>query len=458
MEDFFTKDVRYVVTDKPEDSWPKNPTAPPEKASTSAASGSDIKKGEHQAQLSPDKTKNSNHPVLPVNQSLAHPTGSASTACQQVMSSVGTKGTTDVLELAVRRSVKVISVQYLLAYLLNHVEFPDRQLTSAAAAVGLSRVNRSNSHNSRNVYMMSRDHEATDPGSKMKSVKAIPLDSPFIKIESLDERQRPSFKTFKVWPDINFSTTNTGCPFKPTGGVGNTANTTRGNGMGTTATGLTGGNNNHQQQRVTPTPTGRSNLTPLQALMMQHQHQQKSSKQQLTTGNNTSGVLAGANGILTMTTGVKKKVMSYCEVCSTEYDHLPDHLKTPKHESYARDDDNFQILQSVIRSLPKISDLETLDDNNDDDDQENDTDLESPAPYMTSKSCSARITGGRGANHFIQLTDLMLTRDKDPLEEEDVTSAYDKLYEFSKEAICKRIKLNEEDEPHDDTRLVFNLT
>ena len=103
--------------------------------------------------------------------------------------------TTDVLDLAVRRGIKLMSCSRMMDFLLENVAMPGIQDPRLLLVAG------------------SLSGEKTE--SKMKSVKAVPFSGPYIKMESVDQKYRPTFKVFRCWPELVMEP-GTGCPFRVT--------------------------------------------------------------------------------------------------------------------------------------------------------------------------------------------------------------------------------------------------
>lgn len=93
------------------------------------------------------------------------------------------KPTTDVLELAHQRGIKVLPAYDVLEFCAKHL---------------------------RNSSSVESPNSSISPGSKNTK---IPLRSPFIKVEDNECRFRPAYRELNEWPEINLISTPGTCPF-----------------------------------------------------------------------------------------------------------------------------------------------------------------------------------------------------------------------------------------------------
>ena len=103
--------------------------------------------------------------------------------------------TNDVLDTAVKRGLKLISSKKMIEFLDQTVHFPGVQNPSLLLVAG--------------------SLSSSSDESKIKSVRAIPLTAPFIKVESMDQKYRPTQKVFTTWPELTLDP-GVGCPFRLT--------------------------------------------------------------------------------------------------------------------------------------------------------------------------------------------------------------------------------------------------
>jgi hypothetical protein len=103
--------------------------------------------------------------------------------------------TNDVLDIAVKKGIKLIPSRKMLDFLNDNVDMPGIQNPS--------------------LLTMAGNISGTKHESKVKSVKAIPFTQSYIKVESIDQKHRPSYKVFPTWPELVLDS-GTGCPFRVT--------------------------------------------------------------------------------------------------------------------------------------------------------------------------------------------------------------------------------------------------
>ena len=423
IEEFLSKDVKYLITDKPEKDWP----AKPENRDENGEAGS----------LNQITSASTALPASTVPSSLC------TAISQATASSIATAGkstTTDVLEIAMRRNVKIISAQRMLEFLMNRVLYP-----------GVS-VPGSGENLMRGISLGETDSFASSR-ERNKSLRAVKFKAPFIKVEAHEQTTRPFWKVFQTWPDILFDSNTTGCPFKNTSqsaaaltaarvtaaaeklNLTSSATAAMANVNGNGAVG--GGTNGHSQshnssnaknsnitnghsqnirppngpgckEKATATATTvesatnkvKTAATPLGSLtnaspLTIYNSPILNLTQQSTTNHQTTNqlthlgslprqpipltasatitassiVLNGPGhrpGHLTPVTGVtnaSKRRKMWCEICSVEYSCIREHLKSYKHNSYIEDNENFRELVNTIKSLPSLNDLLTESEN-----------------------------------------------------------------------------------------------
>lgn len=244
------------------------------------------------------------------------------------------KSTTDVLETAVRLGVKIIAADRMMSFLDDNVKLPGRQ--------------------------------KRDPSpSAMKSVKAIPMLGPFVKVESMDQRTRPIARAFRTWPDLVLEP-GTGCPFRPTAVSPEIAERMK----------------QEQKRKLQKVDSNQTPVpSPIPSPMPSPLPQYRSTTPKddhlrhsriIAGGGRRTGVASwsritpqtvgqavGTGNRQTVVRGqqaVKRKAL-FCELCGVEFEHLNDHIRSHTHERFMNDPDNYKELVSVISSLPKLSDL-----------------------------------------------------------------------------------------------------
>lgn len=210
--------------------------------------------------------------------------------------------TTDVLDIAVKRGIKIISCRRMLDFLNQNVNMPGVQDSCLLTIAG---------------SISGGDSKGE---SKMKSIKAVPITGSFIKMETVEQKYRPSFKVFQCWPDLNVDAGGTGCPFRLTNIP------------------------LHVQEKM---KEHQNKIREMSQIKTKESTQQKNTTPIITTTQTSIKKVAN-----------KKKNPSFCEVCAVEFENMHEHLKTYKHEQYTQDQENYRELTSVIRSLSSLKDLE----------------------------------------------------------------------------------------------------
>lgn len=345
IEEFLSKDVKYLITDKPEKDWPaKQPDTSQENGEGSsqptASSSNSASTVPLTSTPNPLVTHNSISQVVASNATLATAgtnittASSITTTTAAAAASVGTgtsnttattitskSTTTDVLEIAMRRNVKIISASRMLEFLIGRVSIP------GVSAPG------SGENLMRGISLGETDSFASSR-EKNKSLRAVKFKAPFIKIEAYEQTSRPFWKLFQTWPDILFDSNNSGCPFK---------NTSQ------SAAALTAARVTAVAKKLNLPSSAKANgnqqASPLGSL---------SRPIPLTASATITASNIVVNGNLS--NACKRRKM-FCEICSVEYSSIREHLPTHSHTSYTENQENFKELVHVIESLPSFDDL-----------------------------------------------------------------------------------------------------
>lgn len=291
----------YVITDKPEKDWPPK-LVPPE-----AGSGNAPDVHDHVSNSSINLSCNAQgqpymqHAAPPVELSFVNQqsragrmlakagaavpaiTTNVQTSAISILNTLGTpyKQTTDVLELARVRGLKLVSADKMKMFLDGR----------------------------------KRDRLAVENESpSKKSIKVVPFDDLFVKVEATDQRYRPFFKVLQSWPDINFES-NSGSPFAPPR-------------LPTALLSRMTVNNSHNleglavKQTEKKTPSGEQ--VPLSAARLQ-----TTAGNSKTTINNafrptpvltTTPKLANRSLVTLKKSQTKRKQPQYCELCNLEFE------------------------------------------------------------------------------------------------------------------------------------------
>lgn len=232
IEEFLTPEVKYVITDKPDKDWPKRSDCSSSQERTDGVS----EKPMTSFTIIQQTIYRSNNPFI--------------SAMSTRAASAAGKATTDVLELAIRRNppIKLVQAKKMIDFLREQGVLPGH--------LGNKR---------------GTDGEAeTSPPSKMKSIKAIPLSGPFIKLEDrLDQNQkyRPCCKVFQSWPELLLDSppAGMGCPFR--------------------------------QTNVSPAAAARVEEVKAASRNRQEQHQQRQNLSNVTTTTSTTTTVTVTNGL-----------------------------------------------------------------------------------------------------------------------------------------------------------------
>lgn len=258
--------------------------------------------------------------------------GQAHVTAQSIFQKIQTPykaNTCDVLDVAVRRGIKLISANRMVKFLIDNVEDTRRGTVTE-----------------------------NDSPSKMRSIKVVMLDTPYIKVDVNDHKHRPFYRKLQKWPDINFDSTS-GSPFIATrpNNLLNRLNITTSNQV------------NHDANQPTTTTT---NLEGLVVKRPPDNVQEdrfrktmfKSKRRKSSSGSGGTRLVHGNNGqVISMGGGhdettnrpalaitttpklkkkkadmiqvlvqqqqaaaaanvVKRKAVQYCEVCAMEYDNI----------------------------------------------------------------------------------------------------------------------------------------
>lgn len=364
VEEFLSKDVKYLITDKPEKDWPPKPEVIP-----------DSNNGEDSSQ----PTSNSN--------TVASPpiTNSASLTTQNTATTKST--TTDVLEIASKRNVKIIAAKRMLEFLMTRVNIPGHPAAGSGENLfrGISM--------GESDFAPSRD--------KNKSIRAVKFKGPYIKVESCEQNTRPCWKVFQSWPDLLLDATSTGCPFKNTSqtaaaltaarvtaaaekmNLTSSATAAKANLNGNLTTGNISGTlrhsnslngqkkgHHHTTNGQSATATNVSPLTnynsPISNLTHQNSLQQASPLTPLGSFSRqpipltASATITASSIVPLQATGHRpatSKRRKLCDICLVEFSDLRGHLESYAHKSFTENEENFQVLADVVKLLPSLDDL-----------------------------------------------------------------------------------------------------
>ncbi|XP_053213329.1 transcription factor mef2A-like [Panonychus citri] len=205
----------------------------------------------------------------------------------------------DVIELANRRGIKILSAQTFIEFCLGYInekdKLPSRQSSSSTKTITYFKGN-------------------------------------FIKVEEMEEKYKPSAKIFTEWPQIYVNTDPFVCPFIPPSKVKRTSsigdiNNARNNNNNPT-TNETGGLAN-LSSKMPPTPELRGD-TP-----------KPSTNQRINDLRINNGPVR------------KPDTLQYCEICGITFINMNEHIASNTHQSHLKQEDNFKDLFNVMKSLPK---------------------------------------------------------------------------------------------------------
>ncbi|KAL8622394.1 hypothetical protein ACOMHN_041722 [Nucella lapillus] len=170
--------------------------------------------------------------------------------------------------------------------------------------------------------------KGTHDGRRDSLSKTRQLLEPFLKVEQCGQKYRPQHKELPTWPHLNISTPAGTCPFD---GVGVSVDK-RSKAVSKEAAASAG----HAISHGTQSTTQRRSLeaddlvgTPILTAGDLRRQKEKLKQEQRRRG--------------------------YCECCHARYDDIEKHLKEPTHAKFARDKNNYEILENLIGRLPSAS-------------------------------------------------------------------------------------------------------
>lgn len=325
IDEFLNKNVKYIVTNRPKNVWPNR---------ESVINNLNNKECDQTVNYSPITKNNSNKiDLFSRGKLLLSKLESDHKMVTNISSNVTKKTqTTDVLELGRIWNIKIIQSIDMLDFCKKHLS-PD--LTT---------------------------------NTSITSKQIIHLRSPFIKIEDNLLNNKPNYKEFYEWPEINYQFQDV-CPFIK---------------------------KKVQKNLI-------QNTQSLEGLALNNQLNDK------LTNNLTEDKTFDKNETIIKKT-IKRRIPLYCEICSTEFDDISKHLMSDYHIKYTQNEDNYRDLKSVISSLPRFNETQ----NNskcfqfeDQSESESDEDSNSHIQSTPNMSTTIQFSGSKHKSHFLAIHDLI---------------------------------------------------
>ncbi|KAI1288151.1 Protein DBF4 -like protein A [Halotydeus destructor] len=346
VDEFLGPQVNYVVTDKDEKDWPPRPSKQDRNKLTVNApdvhehvSNSSI--NFHHTYSAPateaiDLFSRGKLLVAKAGANANSLNHNQATNSNNVQSTPYKANTSDVLEVAVKKGIKLLAAKTMLSFLVRTQE---------------------------------QSVENEDP-SQMKSIRAINLSAPFVKVEATDQRTAPFVKGLARWPEINLEA-QSGSPFSAPKQACLSSRFTINNQSAP-----------KESQPLLPLKTLDNNVVDA-AVVQEKQASDVADRsndatmvsggQQPTKTPTKSRAVKRAKGniplmsitpkrsrksLVKKTALTKAKASYWCEVCGVSYDSLSEHVRSEKHDLFAREEENWRELINVLESVPRLADLE----------------------------------------------------------------------------------------------------